>query len=225
MKVQKILLNDRITILADSREMSSRVVSYLKEYDAHVIKKCLDVGDYVVSEHVGIERKTIQDFLQSVINQRLFKQMENLTNTFEKPVLIIEGDPEKLFLERNMHPNTIRGVLSSIVIDYRIPILWTPNQRETASQIYWMAKREQTKAKKEIQIRANKKCYTTSELQEFIVAGLPNVSTVLSRRLLKEFKTIRKIFTASPEKLMKVPGLGKKKARLIWDILNKEYED
>jgi Fanconi anemia group M protein len=56
------------------------------------------------------------------------------------------------------------------------------------------------------------------------MAGLPNVSTKLSRSLLKEFKTPRKVFSANHERLMKVDGIGKEKARRIWELLNKEYE-
>ena len=62
-------------------------------------------------------------------------------------------------------------------------------------------------------------------MQEFLVAGLPHINAKLSKRLLKKFKTPRKIFTAKEEKLMKIDGLGKKKARKISDLLNRKYSD
>ncbi|RLJ08820.1 MAG: hypothetical protein DRP16_00530 [Candidatus Aenigmatarchaeota archaeon] len=215
---------EKVIIFADKRENSSQVVRHLKEL-AEVKEKKLELADYIVSDRVAVERKTIRDFLQSIIDHRLFKQADSLISAYERPVLILEGNPELLFLERNMHSNTIRGVFSSLALDYSLPTLWTQNSKETALQIYWLAKREQIENKREIQIRAKQKTLTESGLQEYIVAGLPSVSNVLSQRLLKKFKTVRKIFTAKPEKLMKVDGVGRKKAERIWEILNKRYED
>jgi len=225
MEAQKILRGEKVVILADHREIASNVTRHLKQHDAEIREIQLKVGDYIVSERVAIERKSVPDFLQSIIDQRLFKQMEQLADSYEKPVLILEGNPELLFLERNMHANTVRGVLSSIAIDYRIPIIWTHNSKETAAQIYWMAYREQVQESKDLQIRCNKKNHTLSHNQEFLVAGLPNISNVLSRRLLKHFGTVRDVYDATPEELMKVEGIGKEKAKKIWDLINVGYQE
>ncbi len=222
--VQNILPTGKITVFVDHRE-NNMVPAYIKECGADVILKQLRVADYICSDRVALEKKTVSDFLQSIINQRIFKQMEEIANSFERPLLILEGNQDFLFVERKIHPNTIRGVLSSIAIDYKVPILWTSNSRETAGMIYWIAKREQDHEKRGIQIRAKTKTETLQDQQEYIVAGLPHVSNVLSKRMLKEFKTVKKLFSAKPEKLQKVEGIGEEKAKKIWDILNKEYEE
>ena len=224
MEAQKVLKGEKVVILADHREMASNVTRHLKGHDAEIRETQLKVGDYIVSERVAVERKAIPDFLQSIIDQRLFRQMEQLIDSYERPVLILEGNPEMLFLERNMHANTVRGVLSSIAIDYRIPIIWTHNSKETASQIYWMAYREQVGESKGLQIRCNKRNHTISHSQEFLVAGLPNISNVLSKRLLEHFGTVRDVYDATPEELMKVEGIGKEKAKKIWDLINAGYK-
>ncbi|MCX6814170.1 MAG: helix-hairpin-helix domain-containing protein [Candidatus Aenigmarchaeota archaeon] len=225
METQKIMRGEKVVILADHREIASNVTRHLREHDADIREIQLKVGDYIVSERVAVERKSVPDFLQSVIDQRLFKQMEQLADSYEKPVLILEGNPELLFLERNMHANTVRGVLSSIAIDYRIPIIWTHNSKETAAQIYWMAYREQVQERKGLQIRCNKRNRTLAHHQEFLVAGLPNVSNVLSKRLLKHFGTVRDVYDATPEELMKVEGIGKEKAKNVWELINAEYQE
>ena len=224
MEAQKVLKGEKVVILADHREIASNVTRHLKSHDAEIRETQLKVGDYIVSERVAVERKAIPDFLQSIIDQRLFRQMEQLIDSYERPVLILEGNPEMLFLERNMHANTVRGVLSSIAIDYRIPIIWTHNSKETASQIYWMAYREQVGESKGLQIRCNKRNHTISHSQEFLVAGLPNISNVLSKRLLEHFGTVRDVYDATPEELMKVEGIGKEKAKKIWDLINAGYK-
>jgi ERCC4-type nuclease len=213
----------RVKVFADHREAASNVTRHLKGMDVQLEERQLDVGDYVLSERVGVERKEIRDFLGSILDQRLFRQMEELSASYENPVLLLEGNQEMLFLERGIHPNTIRGVLSSIAIDHRVPIIWTRNSRESAAQLYWMAYREQNELKRGVQIRSVKKACTVAGMQEFLVAGLPSVNSVLSRRLLAEFGSVRGVFDAAPDDLRRVQGIGKKKAQAIWDALNCTY--
>ncbi len=224
MEAQKVLKGEKVVILADHREIASNVTRHLRSFDADVRESQLKVGDYIVSERVAVERKAIQDFIQSIIDQRLFKQLEELTCSYERPVVMLEGNPEALFLERNMHANTIRGVLSSVAIDYRVPLMWTRNSKESAAQIYWMAYREQVKESKELQIRCSKRNHTLAHKQEFLIAGLPNISNVLSRRLLSHFGTVRDVYDATPEELVQVEGIGKEKAKRIWDLINSGYK-
>ncbi len=225
-KVQRILpVDGKPTVLVDHRERASGVTMILERKNVSVRPVQLEVGDYVCSDRVGIERKSIKDFLSSIIDHRIFNQLENLSGSYEKPVLVIEGNPELLYLERNMHENVIRGALASIAIDYKIPIIWTQNPKETAALIFWIAYREQVKEKRKPQIRSSKRAPTTPQQQEFLIAGLPHINSVMSRRMLKKFKTPRKIFAANEEKLMKVDGLGKEKARKIFKLLNRRYED
>ncbi len=221
--VQTTLKGGGITILADTREAGSRVLGFLQEHDADVRQVQLKVGDYICSDRVAVERKTTQDFLQSIFDQRIFTQMAELKESYKRPILIIEGDIEH-FSERNISPNSIRGVLASIAIDYQIPLLWTASQKETAGLIYWIAKREQKGEKRELQVRASKRANGISRQQEFLVAGLPHVSNILARRLLGHFKTPRKVFSASEPKLKKVEKIGKEKARRLSEVLDTPYK-
>lgn len=224
MRIQKALPDENVTVLADSRERNSSVIRHLEDSGIKVRSKQLRVGDYIASDRVGIERKQIPDFLQSITNQRVFRQLESLAGSYEKPLLIIEGDPNLLFTGRNIHPNAIRGALASISIDYGVPMIWTPDSKGTAEQIHRIAYREQIKRDRGLQIRVKEKCNDVAKQQEFVVAGLPNISNTLSKRLLAEFKTVRKMFMGKKERFMRIDGLGKKKAERIWELINKEYE-
>ena len=222
-KTQKV--PKHVKIIVDHRETKNHVFRNLQDLDVSLLCKQLKIGDYICSDRVALERKTIPDFIQSVIDGRIFKQVREISECFERPVLIIEGNPDLLFFERNIHPNTIRGALASLVVDHKIPILWSRNSNETAHQIYWIAQREQIQEKRSVAVRCFKKAKTISEQQEFLIAGLPYVNTKLSRNLLKKFKTPKRVFTAKPDKLMKVEGIGKGKARRIWEVLNRTYGD
>lgn len=208
----------KVLIFVDSREFNSEVVNELEDYDCIVKQKLLVVGDYLLSDRVCIERKTTQDFVNSIIDQRLFNQIRTLKDNFEKPVLLIEGEE----LYDRINPNAVRGALASIALDYNVPIIWTRTPAESAGIIYWIARREQIDERREPTLRINKRG-TFAQKQESLIAGLPGISAVRARALLKYFKKPVTVFSASEKELSKVEGIGKKTAHAIREILDKEY--
>jgi len=211
-----------IIIYADIRESDTKVVSILKK-KCDLREKQLHVADFLLSKRVAAERKTVSDFLQSMIDRRLFSQLSAMKETFSHPLLIIEGE-EDIYKLRNIHENAINGVLASIAIDYGIPILWTKNQLETANILFSIAKREQTELKKNIAIRGMKKKKSINDYQMYLISGLPGINTMLAKNLLKYFGTPENIFTASETELQKVEKIGPEKARRIRKVLTKRYE-
>ena len=209
-----------IVVYVDNRELRSGVPKHLKELGAEIEVRTLDVADYVVSEEVGIERKSANDFIQSIIDGRLFDQVERLKRAYEKPVIIIEGE---LYGVRNVHPNAIRGAIAAVTIDWGVPILFSSGTGETAQFIYLMAKREQEERKKEVRLRSEKKALTLAERQRLIVEGLPSVSATLAKRLLKHFGNVERVFTATEEELREIEGIGPKKAREIRKVITAPY--
>jgi ERCC4-type nuclease len=209
-----------IVVYVDNRELRSGVPKHLKGLGADVEIRTLDVADYVVSEDVGIERKSANDFIQSIIDGRLFDQVERLKRAYEKPVIIIEGE---LYGIRNVHPNAIRGAIAAVTLDWGVPILFSSGPEETAQFIYLLAKREQEERKKEVRLRSEKKALTLAERQRLIVEGLPNVSATLAKRLLKHFGNVERVFTATEEELKEVEGIGPKKAKEIRRVITAPY--
>lgn len=214
--------NPKPVIIIDRRERD--VLRNLDPGKALLEERQLETGDFILSDRVGVERKRIGDFLQSIIDQRLFRQLENLARSFERPLLVLEGNPESLYLERDIHENTIRGVLASIAIDYKIPIIWTQNSRETAEQLYWIANREQIIEKRDIQVRSSKRPKSLKEQQEYLVSGLPGINSKRARKLLEKFKTPEKVFKASDKQLMALDGFGDKTVKKMKGILKGKYK-
>lgn len=223
--IQKTIPLSNITIYADFRERNSHVIRHLKGHDCNVIEKQLDVADFICSSRVACERKSIDDFLQSIVDQRVFRQLAVLKDSYERPLLILEGYLEGLFCGRHISPNAIRGALAHITVDLGVPVLWTNNAEETAAQLYWIARREQVECKKEISIRSARRPKTLIEKQVYLVSGLPGISNKLARRLLRHFKTPGKVFSVNTEDLKKVENIGEKKARKIRNILDSEYDN
>ncbi len=208
-----------ITIYADDRENS--ILKKLSKKNVDIKTRRLDIADFLVSDRTAVERKTTEDFVNSMIDKRLFKQLRELKKQFKNPVVLIEG--EELYSHRNVHPNAIRGAMASVVLDYNIPLIWTDNRDETAKYLISMAKREQKDNDRSLKLRGNSSPKTERQHQKYIVSGLPNVSDKLAERLLKHFKTVRSVFNAKIDDFKEVKGIGKKKAKRIVEIIDKKY--
>ncbi len=215
--------NQEIKIIIDHREYRSRVVRNLMELGISIESQQLAVGDYILSSRIGVERKNVDDFLNSLINGKLFLQISKLRDAYSRPMLIIEG--EGLLTKRNIKHNAIFGSLVSIMIDYGIPIFTTKDDIETANILSLAAKREQKKDKKSVSIRGEKTSMSIQEQQQFIVEGLPNVSSILAKRLLSKFGSIKSIINATENELQDVNGVGKNIALKIIEILNSEFDE
>jgi len=208
----------KVLIFVDTRESS--IIEYFKQYDCILQKKMLIQGDFVVSDRVVIEKKTVKDFIQSITDKRLFQQLKDMKDNFEKPLLIIEGE-EPLY--GYLHPNTIRGALAAVTVDLGIPILWTRDLADTAGLVYWIAKREQIDEKRENVLRNKRTPETIEEQQEYLIASLPDISIVRSKALLKHFKSPQNVFNASTKELQEVRGIGEKIAEKIKKVIENQY--
>lgn len=207
-------------ILVDSREQSSRVLRELDKLNVDIEIKSLAVGDYQVSDEVGIERKTAKDFAVSIMDKRLYKQARELVESFRKPVIILEG--EELYSSL-IHPNAIRGALASLAVDFGIPIIPTRTKEDTAAMIKRLAIREQVNERSEIQTRTDKKPLTLYEQQLYIVESLPNVGPVTAKKLLEEFGSVKEIINASESDLKTVEGIGNKIAKRIKEVVDSGF--
>jgi len=205
---------DKPHIIVDDRE-----TAIAKLLGARI--KRVEVGDFIISDRIAVERKTAKDFVDSIIDGRLFEQISNLKKAYEKPILIIEGFD--LYSHRAVHPNAIRGALASLIVDWNVPVIFTRNREETAEFLRILAKREH-EAGRAPTIKVPKG-ETLKEKQEFLVSALPGINLTLARRLLKKFKSPLRVFTASLTQLTDVEGIGEKKAREIKRVLEEEYDD
>jgi len=216
-KIKQINPEQKQKIIIDYREKNSFVASYLIRLGFEIEFKELKVGDYIVKD-VVIERKTVSDFISSIINKRLLNQIEELKQ-FENKLLLIEGISEQeLYTEDNlgMNANAIRGFLLSVVLKHKIPIIYTKNSEDTAKFINILSK----KKTKEVPLNGVKKTLSKKEQLQFIIESFPGIGPKKSKELLKKFGKIQNIINAPIEDLKKILG---KKAETIIEIINRNY--
>ena len=213
-----------LKILADSREIRGGVLRTLEAKGVLLKTMKLEVADYVVSDDMAVERKTIADFTASLIDgkRNLFSQLIELSKAYKKPVLIIEGDEN--LASGNMSENSIRGALLSIELDLNISVFFSKDEVETALLILMMAKKEQIDAKKSVNPHGKKPSKTTSEQQEYILSSISGVGPSAAQILLQEFGSLNAIFNASEEELCQVKGIGKVTAKRIREVVKADYK-
>ena len=213
----------KVKVFVDHREKGSKVIKELIDRGAELKLEAITHADYLLSSQVGVEYKTQEDFVNSLIDGRLLEQVAALKKTFARPLVIVEGDGN-LFSIRNVHPNAIRGMLATIAISFGVPLLFTGSSAETASLLYIIAKREQQENGKEFTHHQEKKEMSVSDMQEYIVSSFPGVGSGLAKPLLRHFGSVKAIVAASEEELQKVEKIGKVKAQKIREVLDGEYK-
>ena len=214
---------EEVEIYADSRERANGCIKELIELGIKIKLSKLDVGDFMLSSRVVLEFKKIADFVDSIVDGRLMSQLKNLKK-YEKPLLIVEGTHD-IYSQRNLHPNAIRGMISTITIDYGIPIIYTKNPLETAAYMAVIAKREQIEKKNKAFSLHPSKPQSFKQAQEYIIGSLPGVGPTLSKPLLEKFKSVKNIINAPLDQLKQIDLIGETKARKIRDILDRDYDD
>ncbi|MCD6227770.1 hypothetical protein J7J90_04740 [Candidatus Micrarchaeota archaeon] len=210
---------ENVTIIADHRE-PDEIINELRNLSADVIVKQIELGDYLTSERTVIERKSKHDFEQSIIDQRLFRQMNNLNEWYENVIIIVEGTEPYL----RLHRDAILGAYASIITDFHCSLFFTRNKIGTAEMIYAIAKHEQFAKRYPLNIIGKRKRFTLSEHQRAVIESLPKIGPQLAITLLKHFGSIDNIANATVDDLMKVKGIGKKKAEEIVKIMHVKFE-
>ena len=207
-------------IFVDSRERE--MAKLLEALGLEVTVRNLEVGDYVVSDRVAIERKTAQDFVSSIIDpeRNLFRQIADLARTYDRPVLILEG---RDLYTTQMNAASIQGALASVAVDYGVPIIPTDNRDETAKVIALLVRRE-TQEGREPKVHGHKTARTLKEQQEYLISAIPSIGPTVARNLLKHFGSVERIMTASAEELQDAPLVGPKIAQRIRELVGGVYK-
>ena len=207
-------------IFVDSRERE--MAKLLEALGLEVTVRNLEVGDYVVSDRVAIERKTAQDFVSSIIDpeRNLFRQIADLARTYDRPVLILEG---RDLYTTQMNAASIQGALASVAVDYGVPIIPTDNRDETAKVIALLVRRE-TQEGREPKVHGHKTARTLKEQQEYLISAIPSIGPTVARNLLKHFGSVERIMTASAEELQDASMVGPKIAQRIRELVGGEYK-
>ncbi len=201
-------------IQIDHREKNSGLIELLQEKFAQVEVKQLSYADYIINNRVFVERKSAEDFIQSIISQRIFKQCRVLREYANRAVVLIEGDPYGTDFE--IDEKAILGAMVSISVSWQIPILFSLSKEETAELFLMIASQDR---QEELVVRRGYKPKTWKGRCLFLLQGLPNIGPKAAKNLLCHFQSVENVILAEEHELTKVPGIGAKTARKLRKLI------
>jgi len=210
---------ENLRIIVDERERKSGIPDLLKAVGLNLEMKTLPIGDYIVAPETVVERKSIRDLLSSVFDGRLFDQCSRLKEHFQNPIILMEGNVDEIE-EIADNPLIFYGAISTVVIDFKIPIIPTPSAMHSAKLLVSMCSRKESP--KGPYLKKIKKSTDLEKQQLSSLCSLPGVGEKFAVRMLEKFGTPLKVFTATTSELAKVEGLGEARAKKIKRILESE---
>ncbi|ACB39665.1 ERCC4 domain-containing protein [Pyrobaculum neutrophilum] len=172
------------TVLVDSREQAEEVVRHIKEAGCAVVKTKLEVGDYVAGVFI-FERKSASDFVNSIIDGRLFDQAERLKSAGLRPVIVVEGDLWEELKSRRVSPNAVLGAQLALY-KMGLGLIYTEDRAQTGALLCLAAKKE---GGGKVKAPAAKKGSDVRALQIALLASLPGIGPKRAEELLKRFGT------------------------------------
>lgn len=227
----------QMQVVVDMREFGSSLPSVLHQQGMKILPVTLEVGDYILSPDICVERKSIADLFQSFTSGRLHHQAETMTRYYQYPVLLIEFSQDKSFslqsasdVGEDILPANIISKLSLLVLHFpRLRIVWSRSLHATAD-IFMALKSNQDEPDLdramrvgvptedgliEGDIRAENFNTTAVEL----LRRLPGVSDANYRSLMTGCKSIAEMALLSVDELAELMG-GKQPARMLRDFLD-----
>lgn len=207
-------------IVADVREPDS-VCDSLEALGAEIEVRQLELGDYLLSDRLVVERKTRADFEASIFDGRLFSQVSDLCASVPRVVVIVEGDaPDESRLSRK----ALLGAYASLISDFGCALFFTRSPSATAEMLFSLAHHEQLAKSRAQPVYAKRKARSVSDRQRAVVEALPNVGPTLAGALLKYFDTVENVMSAPESELREVGKIGEKKAKELRRLLSSRYK-
>ncbi|MEK6954079.1 MAG: ERCC4 domain-containing protein [Candidatus Micrarchaeota archaeon] len=207
----------QLEIVMDDRELKSPVAKLLFSRGIKLHPKRLEIADFIISNEIAIERKTAPDFESSIMDGRLFSQCRDLASNFQYPLICIVG--------RNfghLHKKAIMGAQISIATQFRIPIFQLDSEEDLADFIHVLLV-QKSKGIKDLKLRFEKKALTKDDQLQMVVEGVSMIGPVHAKSLLKKFKTLQKLFSATEKQMQKVEGIGEVRAKQIRKVATAVY--
>ena len=206
-----------LRMVIDDRERKCGIPDLLKEVGVKVEMTNLPIGDYIVAPETVVERKSVHDFISSVFDGRLFDQCNRLKEHFEHPTIVIEGNVDEID-QITENPLVFYGAISSVVLDFKIPVVPTPNASHTAKLLISMCARQGSI--KGPFLKKIRKSGDLARQQLSVLCSLPGVGEKLASRMLERFGSPSNSLNASFRELSKIKGMGEARAQKIRKILD-----
>jgi len=208
----------RHELQVDPSEGHAALIDLVRQCDEFDVRmEHLTVGDYCLDRGIVVERKTYADFAVSLADGRLFSQAAKLARCPHRPVILLEGPRSPRMPD--VHPHALKGALVSLAVMWRLPVLCARDPEDSLRILRLLAHQLGT-SDHGLLTRYDRKPRRLASRKLYMLQGLPGVGPALAHRLLLEFGSVERVVTADEEELMRVPGVGRKKAARIRELMS-----
>eukprot|EP00892_Ulva_mutabilis_P008481 jgi/Ulvmu1/6004/UM026_0130.1 len=127
-------------VIVDIREFMSPLPAVLHARGMDVVPVTLEVGDFVLSPDICVERKAVPDLIASLDSGRLYTQAVAMCRAYATPVLLIEFDPGRAFamqsagdLGLDIRAGNVASKLIVLLLNFpKIRLVWSRSLHATA---------------------------------------------------------------------------------------------
>lgn len=225
-------------LIIDSREkseFSGEVIRKANRINISNKKEWLEVGDYVIGDSC-FEAKSAQDFLQSIMNKRIWTQVDNMDKHFNNNFVVIYGTVENAIVKvikyiktdsntsrqqlKNKLALQFKGAIGRLRLDYGVNVIWRDTVEDAADELVTLAK--MIPVKRQIIAPTSLKRIATGDVRIDILTSIKGVSKNKAKELLNKYGCIMEIGDCKPSELTVIKGIGDIVANRIVSILNSE---
>lgn len=224
-------------VIVDMREFRSELPSLLHRRGLDIDPVTLEVGDYILTPEMCVERKSVSDLIGSLQSGRLYSQCLSMTRYYRRPVLLIEFDPAKPFslvarsdLRAEISASDVTSRLTLLTLHFpRLRILWCPSPYATA-ELFEELKRGRQEPDAAAAQAVTAESDTVAEAADLYNPGpydmllrMPGVSTKNCRALIKHVNSLAELVTLTQDRLAEILGSANN-ARQLYEFLHFKSE-
>ncbi|XP_013379529.1 Fanconi anemia group M protein [Lingula anatina] len=217
----------KLIIIVDSKEISGAqdLVSDLRlKHNVHAVVRQLQGCDYVVSNRMGVERRTWSDFGNGAHRAKLVERVKRLTTLYDRPVVILEKDRVKTG-EEKMSKSFIHSKYFDSMLAYlaqtHIKVLFSESQAESAELLALLSQQE---GKKEMSITAPTDLSRQQEQLLKLYLSLPAVNYVEALNLCHGFKSFTELVNSSIISIQWKGKMSADKAAQVYHYLHHHFD-
>ena len=178
---------------------------------------------------VGIQRKTVVDLLASLEDGRLAREVSQLQGV-HVAMLIVEGqmswttdgmlmESQRAFTRKSMY-----GLMLSLYFEHRVAVIRTNSLSDTIEVVKeaqsWFAKTTHFSLFTRPKLKGDWGVFTSKDWSRFILQGFPGVGTTLADAIYDHFGRIPLRWDANYLEMLRVPGIGERRAQALWRSLD-----
>ncbi|CAN8072990.1 unnamed protein product [Agarophyton chilense] len=231
---EQVHLKKKGTVLVDLRELRSSLPMLLYKSRLSIVPLTLEVGDFILSTSIGIERKSIPDLYGSFGSGRLFNQAEALCRHYKHPCLLIEMDSNRtpsLTATSGGVPSEIAAssiVSKMVMLLQQFPtlrLLWAQGPHD-AAEIFSVLKQNDNEPDEEV---AKSLGVDTAKVEEdafnagpkAILRSLPGIDDGNITVVMRKVPNVATLVNMSLEEMTAVLGTAGK-ASLLYSFVNEQ---